>query len=200
MKSLTRWFTGFGAVILFHSAFASETASWWLTTPDKAALLAGQSTELNFVQPGTASQPVIVVDPKQQYQSIDGFGFALTGGSADHLMSLPAPERRKLLEELGHEVEDAGDGSEALEKYVLNQHDLVVLDMVMHGMYGLEVLEKFQQLNPKLPVIIATADIQRSTREQVRQAGASAMVNKPINREEMAEVLAVVIAGGNLWT
>ncbi|ODU23510.1 MAG: histidine kinase, partial [Verrucomicrobia bacterium SCN 57-15] len=94
---------------------------------------------------------------------------------------------RNMLEELGHSVEEAADGAQALERYVLNHHDLVILDMVMHGMYGLEVLSKFRELNPKLPVIIATADIQKSTREQVHAAGAAAMVNKPLNKEELTE-------------
>jgi CheY-like chemotaxis protein len=107
---------------------------------------------------------------------------------------------RKILEELGHEVEDAADGPQALERYVLNQHDAVVLDMVMHGMYGLEVLTKFKELNPALPVIVATADIQRSTRDQVKEAGAAAMVNKPVNKDELADVLATVLAGGTVWT
>lgn len=106
---------------------------------------------------------------------------------------------RKILEELGHEVEDASDGAQALERYVLNQHDAVVLDLLMHGMYGMEVLQKFRELNPDLPVIIATADIQRTTREQVKAAGASAMVNKPVTKEQLAEVLAVVLEGGKVW-
>jgi two-component system chemotaxis response regulator CheY len=106
---------------------------------------------------------------------------------------------RNLLEELGHSVEEAADGAQALERYVINHHDLVILDMVMHGMYGLEVLAKFQELNPKLPVIIATADIQKSTREQVHAAGAAAMVNKPLNKEELTEVLNRVLNGGTAW-
>jgi len=106
---------------------------------------------------------------------------------------------RKILEELGHEVQEASDGAEALEQYVLNRHDLVVLDMVMHGMYGLDVLKKFKELNPALPVIISTADIQRSTRDQVQSAGASAMVNKPVNKEELADVLMTVFSGGTVW-
>jgi two-component system, chemotaxis family, chemotaxis protein CheY len=106
---------------------------------------------------------------------------------------------RRILEELGHEVQEAADGAEALEQYVLNRHDVVVLDMVMHGMYGLEVLQKFKELNPDLPVIISTADIQRSTREEVRKAGAAAMINKPVNKEELAEVLATVLKGGTVW-
>ena len=106
---------------------------------------------------------------------------------------------RKILEELGHEVEDASDGAQALERYVLNHHDAVVLDLLMHGMYGVEVLQKLKQLNPDLPVIVATADIQRSTREQVKEAGAVAMVNKPVTKEQLAEVLTIVLAGGTVW-
>lgn len=107
---------------------------------------------------------------------------------------------RKILEELGHEVGEASDGAQALEQYALNNHDLILLDMVMHGMYGLEVLIKLKELNPNLPVIVVTSDIQKSTREQVKAAGAAAMINKPINKEELVEVLAVVLKGGTSWT
>jgi CheY-like chemotaxis protein len=106
---------------------------------------------------------------------------------------------RKILEELGHEVEEAPDGAQALERYVLNRHDAVVLDLLMHGMYGVEVLRNLKELNPELPVIIATADIQRTTRDQVKEAGAVAMVNKPVTKEQLAEVLAIVLAGGTVW-
>jgi two-component system chemotaxis response regulator CheY len=107
---------------------------------------------------------------------------------------------RKILEELGHEVEEVSDGTQALERYVLNHHDAVVLDLLMHGMYGLEVLQKLKELNPDLPVIVVTADIQRTTREMVKGAGAVAMVNKPITKEQLAEVLSVVLKGGTVWT
>ena len=107
---------------------------------------------------------------------------------------------RQLLEEIGHTVEEAADGAQALERYVLNRHDVVLLDMVMHGMYGLEVLTKLKELNPGLPVIIVTADIQKSTREQVRAAGAAAIVNKPLNKEELAAVLSTVLSGGTAWS
>jgi two-component system chemotaxis response regulator CheY len=106
---------------------------------------------------------------------------------------------RKMLEELGHEVEEAPGGVQALEQYALGQHDLVVLDMLMSGMYGLEVLQNLKQLNPALPVIVATADIQRTTRDQVKEAGASAMINKPVNPEELAEVVELVLNGGTSW-
>lgn len=106
---------------------------------------------------------------------------------------------KRILEELGHDVEEATDGSQALEKYALGQHDLVVLDMLMAGMYGLDVLVKLKELNPELPVIVATADIQRTTRDQVKAAGASAMLNKPVNKDELAELLELVWTGGTSW-
>jgi two-component system, chemotaxis family, chemotaxis protein CheY len=107
---------------------------------------------------------------------------------------------RKILEELEYEVEDVSDGAQALERYLLNHHDAVILDLLMHGMYGADVLVKLKQLNPKLPVIIASADIQKTTREQVKDGGAAAMINKPVTKEQLAEVLDVVLAGGTVWT
>ena len=106
---------------------------------------------------------------------------------------------RQFLEELGHLVEEASDGAQALERYALNRQDVVVLDMVMHGMYGLDVLIKLRELNPALPVIVVTADIQKSTRDQVKTAGAAAIINKPLKREDLAAALETIFAGGTLW-
>jgi two-component system chemotaxis response regulator CheY len=113
--------------------------------------------------------------------------------------SLSRRMTRKILDDLGHEVEEASDGAQALELFVLNRHDFVVLDMVMHGMYGLEVLAKLRELDPSLRVIVLTADIQQSTRQQVKEAGAAAMVNKPVSKEALAEVLETIQAGGTGW-
>jgi two-component system, chemotaxis family, chemotaxis protein CheY len=107
---------------------------------------------------------------------------------------------KQYVEELGHTVEEASDGAQALERYALNRHDAVILDMVMHGMYGVEVLAKLRELNPDLRVIVLTADIQKSTREQVQAAGAVAMINKPVKREELVSVLNTVLAGGSIWS
>ena len=105
---------------------------------------------------------------------------------------------RQMLEEMGHTVEEAIDGATALERYFLHRHDLVMLDMVMTGMYGLDVLAKMRELNPAVRVIVTTADIQSSTREQARGAGAAAFVNKPVNRKELAGVITTVLEGGDI--
>ena len=107
---------------------------------------------------------------------------------------------RPVLEEMGHTVEEASDGAQAIERYFINRHDLSILDMVMTGLYGLEVLVKMRELNPDVRVIVATADIQKSTVDQVRSAGAAAFINKPINRQELARVVNTVLGGGTTWT
>lgn len=106
---------------------------------------------------------------------------------------------RATLEELGYTVEEASDGAQALERYFIVHPDVVILDMVMNGMYGLEVLAKLRELNPAVRVIVVTADIQQSTREQVRAAGAAAFLNKPINRQELTLLVAAVLNGDAAW-
>ena len=107
---------------------------------------------------------------------------------------------RQILEEMGHEVEEARDGAQALERYFLNRHDLIVLDMVMEGMYGLEVLMKFKQLNPDARVIVVTADIQDSTKAEVRAAGGVALINKPVSRAELERVVDAALKGEMAWS
>lgn len=106
---------------------------------------------------------------------------------------------RRILEELGYDVEEATDGASALERYFLKRPDIVMLDMVMTGMYGLEVIAKMRELNPDVRVIVASADIQTSTRDKAREAGAAAFINKPVNAKELASVLAAVIDRGAAW-
>jgi two-component system, chemotaxis family, chemotaxis protein CheY len=113
--------------------------------------------------------------------------------------SLARRSARQMLGEQGYLVEEASDGAQALERYFLGRHDIVLLDMVMTGMYGLEVLAKLREFDPQVRVIVATADIQKSTEEQARAAGASAFINKPLNRTKLQETVAAVIEGTFQW-
>jgi two-component system chemotaxis response regulator CheY len=113
--------------------------------------------------------------------------------------SLARRSMRQHLEALGHTVEEATDGAQALERFATHPPDLVVLDMVMTGMYGLDVLAQLLQINPEAKVIVATADIQQSTAAQVRAAGAKGILNKPVERERLKAAIAAVLAGGTTW-
>jgi two-component system chemotaxis response regulator CheY len=113
--------------------------------------------------------------------------------------SLARRTLRQILEKEGHTVEEATDGAQAIERYFINPPEVVFVDMVMEGMYGLDVLGKILQLNPAAKMIVATADIQKTTRQDVQAAGAVAMINKPFNSQEISRVLATVLQGGMAW-
>ena len=73
----------------------------------------------------------------------------------------------------------------ALEKYFVERPDIVMLDLVMKGMYGLDVLTKLRELDPAARVIVVSADVQSSSRDMVQAAGASGFVNKPVDRDHL---------------
>ncbi len=111
--------------------------------------------------------------------------------------SLARRTLRQIVESAGHTVEEAVNGAEALEKYFLNRHDLIFLDMVMEHMSGLEVLVKLREINPEVQVIVATADIQSATRAEASEKGASEVINKPFTRDRVLSALQNVLAGGS---
>ena len=71
----------------------------WLTNADKSALFELQKPSLQFSK-STDDAPTIEIDDQKTFQTIDGFGFALTGGSAQHLAHMDAAKRAALLKEL----------------------------------------------------------------------------------------------------
>jgi two-component system response regulator (stage 0 sporulation protein F) len=64
---------------------------------------------------------------------------------------------REELEEEGYEVHSALTGEDALEKLRIISPDLVILDINMPGMNGIEVLRQMKEINPKLPVVLSSA-------------------------------------------
>ena len=71
----------------------------WLTTPDKTALFFRPKVSLVFGA-NTNSDPTIAVDTTQTYQTMDGFGYTLTGGSAYVMSQMSASSRAALIREL----------------------------------------------------------------------------------------------------
>jgi two-component system, chemotaxis family, chemotaxis protein CheY len=102
---------------------------------------------------------------------------------------------RRVLEGAGYTVEEAEDGMVALERYFVDKPDLVVLDLVMKGMYGLDVLAKLRELDPGARVIVLSADIQTSSREMVNDAGAAAFLNKPVTPEDLLKAVGAALEG-----
>lgn len=102
---------------------------------------------------------------------------------------------RRILEGAGYSVVEAEEGMAALELYFIEKPDLVLLDLVMKGMYGLDVLSKLREMDAGARVIVASADIQTSTRAMVEEAGATDFINKPFSTESVLGAVNSVLGG-----
>jgi two-component system, chemotaxis family, chemotaxis protein CheY len=106
---------------------------------------------------------------------------------------------RRILEAAGHDVVEADDGLAALERFAIDKPDVVLLDLVMKGMYGLDVLAKLREMDPAVRVIVMSADVQTSSRDLVKEAGAAGFINKPAAQGAIVETISCVMGGGTSW-
>ena len=102
---------------------------------------------------------------------------------------------RAILEAHQFEVVDAEDGMVALERYFAERPDIVMLDLVMKGMYGLDVLTKLRELDPTARVLVVSADVQSSSQDMVKAAGASGFITKPVQGEHLIAVVRGILEG-----
>ena len=109
--------------------------------------------------------------------------------------SLSRKTSRRILEAGGHRVRDVADGMSALEQYALDRPDVVLLDVTMADMNGLEVLRQLRTIDPAAQVVMATADVQSSTRELALAGGAVGFVTKPLNGDVVLAAVAAAIEG-----
>jgi glucosylceramidase len=87
--------------IAFWTLTSFAQADVWLTDPDKSVFFEKQKISLTFNHPtSTNANQAIVVNESETFQTLDGFGCCLTGGSAQHLIRMDAGSRTALLEEL----------------------------------------------------------------------------------------------------
>ena len=88
-----------------------------------------------------------------------------------------------------HEYIEAENGMRGLEMFFIERPHLVILDLTMPGMNGLEILEKLHEIDPNAKVIIGSADIQEFSRRRAEELGASAYLNKPFTPESVQEAV-----------
>ena len=110
--------------------------------------------------------------------------------------SLSRRTLRRILETAEYAVVEADDGMAALEVYFLEKPSLVLLDLVMKGMYGLDVLVKLREMDQQARVVVASADIQSSTRKMVDEAGALGFIHKPFIPEQVITAVETALAEG----
>ena len=102
---------------------------------------------------------------------------------------------RGILEGAGYHVVEAEDGMAAIERYFVDKPDLVLLDLVMKGMYGLDVLTKLRELDGSARVIVVSADVQNSSHELVAAAGGAGFLTKPLEADAILTLVRSMLAG-----
>jgi two-component system chemotaxis response regulator CheY len=92
---------------------------------------------------------------------------------------------RDALEEYGYEVICGSDGADALELYKGTMPHLVLMDMVLPDMDGLEAISQIRGVDPSARVMIVTGLTDEGVRRRATQAGVNGFVQKPFTASEL---------------
>lgn len=103
---------------------------------------------------------------------------------------------RDFLTSRGYDVTLAENGVAALAALDQSQPDVVLLDMAMPEMDGLETLKRIAALYPNLPVIMVTVNADIETTSKVLQAGAADYVPKPFDLDYLDQAVSIQISAG----
>ena len=100
----------------------------------------------------------------------------------------------QILKQLGTPaITEAADGEQAIELYQKDRPDVVLLDVNMPILTGLETLRKLKEIDPEPVVIMLTSLTNRQTVEQALALGADNYIRKDTPKEEIARTLAETI-------
>jgi glucosylceramidase len=146
----------------------NTSVEFWLTDPGKNVLFSHQES----IAPTSATNGIemITIDPALTYQEMDGFGFALTGGSAYHLFNMSAAARKQLLTELfGTDGSNIGTsylrvsiGASDLDAEVFSYDDMPAgqTDLTLRYFslgrdydYLIPVLKEILEINPDIKIM-----------------------------------------------
>jgi len=104
----------------------------------------------------------------------------------------------RLLQKRGHEVVVAADGMQTLKAIENENYDLVLMDVQMPSMDGLEVTRRIREREKsgarRLPIIAMTAHAMKGDRERCLEAGCDGYVSKPIQAAELFRVMASTLS------
>jgi CheY-like chemotaxis protein len=95
----------------------------------------------------------------------------------------------------GYAVRSTADGREALAAVARERPDLVLLDLRMPGMSGLEVLARLREVAPGVPVIMLTATVDVAPAKEALRLGAFGYVTKPFDFQQLGPVIEGAIKG-----
>ncbi len=101
-----------------------------------------------------------------------------------------------IMTSFGHEIIEAENGHQGLTIAKEQTPDCILLDLLMPGLSGFDVLAEMKENQLAIPVIVVSADIQNTTREKCIALGAIGFLNKPPNEDELRELVNQAIKKG----
>jgi two-component system response regulator (stage 0 sporulation protein F) len=96
---------------------------------------------------------------------------------------------REALVSDGYSVDIAADAFQALDHFKLNQYDLIITDIKMHGMDGIQLIREIKKSDSHLKVIIITAYGSLETVKEAAKLGVVEMIGKPFKIQEIKDVI-----------
>ncbi len=103
---------------------------------------------------------------------------------------------RQVLEKAGHEVTVTDSAVKGLELAAERKPDCITSDILMPGMDGRELLDALHSRDLPIPVVVVTADIQETTRQDCMRRGAYAVVEKPLKGQELLKAIEAALTAG----
>jgi len=100
------------------------------------------------------------------------------------------------LAEAGYRVINAQSGKDALESIKIEKPGLVLLDIMMPDMDGLETLKKIKAMDPDIPVAMVTAIWDNDEAKKVLEAGAYEYITKPFDMEHLKSAVLIKLFPG----
>jgi len=102
---------------------------------------------------------------------------------------------KKMLERLGYHVTSRTRSMEALEVFTADpdQFDVIISDMTMPEMTGIQLARKMRAIRPDIPVIICTGFSDQIDKENSRQMGIQGYISKPVVQREFAQMIREVL-------
>ena len=96
---------------------------------------------------------------------------------------------KKILGDEGYDTVEAASGVEALEQFDREAPDLVIMDLLMPDMDGMEVIKKILKKDPDARIVICSTDKQKARQEEGREIGVLGFLHKPIDTAELYRLM-----------
>ena len=96
---------------------------------------------------------------------------------------------RDILEDFDYYVETANRGYEAISKAIATPFDVILMDIMMRGMNGMETLKKIKRIRPNATVIMMTAYSVAELEAEALEEGEHSVMYKPLNIEKIIEII-----------